>query len=490
MSAESSRSHAIFLLEFVQANPKNRYEKGKKSIVNMVDLAGSERSAAAGTSGSTQKEGSNINKSLVTLGRCINALAAKEVSKKGAKQSVVPFRDSVLTWLLRESLGGNAVTVMLAALSPADINYDETLNTLRYAESAKKVVLTAKVNKDNTNDLLAQLQAEMDALQAKGGGANQAQIAAQKAAMDELGQDWETKLEATKELEHQREEILQDHGLSMTEMQQALGIKDEVPTLINLNEDLDEGDQNLIYFLEKGTTIFGSDDPGKNEDGMHFVKLGGVDEYRHKPRLMGRHALFDNREGDVFVMPFMQDGKVKAKVLINGKKLGQEYQLLHRDRIILNDVFAFRFSCPRQAAKQRQEAKEKEAAKLKKKEEKKARRQGDSQEMAYEYFIAEKVTALQKDHEKKAARAKEKGEEPPAEFVVDKHKLRKDNLAAWDALPDNARSDYEKKAQKRAQTKKDLVALAAAPGADGKAPKAGGMGFKPNPTALAKKAPN
>lgn len=428
MNAESSRSHAIFLLELVQANARNPNEKGKKSIVNMVDLAGSERSGAAGTSGTTLAEGSNINKSLSTLGRCINALAAKEASKnkgQNAKQTVVPYRDSVLTWLLRESLGGNAVTVMLAALSPADINYEETLNTLRYAASAKKVVLTAKVNKDNTSDLMAQLQAEMDALQGKGDAKSKAAIAAQQAAMAELGQDWESKLEATKVLEHEREQILQDHGLSMSEMQVALGIKDELPSLINLSEDLDEGDQNLVYFLEKGTTVFGSDAPGKNEEDMHYVKLGGIDEYRHKPRLLGRHVFFENRGGDIFVVPWMQDGRVKAKVHINGKKLAQEYQLGHRDRIILNDEFAFRFSCPRQAAVQREEAKQKEAEKMRKKAETKAKREADPQAMAFEYFLAEKVTSLQKMHEVKVAQASEKGEEPPGALKIDKKALRK-----------------------------------------------------------------
>lgn len=509
----------------MQADPKKPDQKGKKSIVNMVDLAGSERSGAAGTTGSTQKEGSNINKSLTTLGRCINALAAKEATKKGqnAKAAVVPYRDSVLTWLLRESLGGNAVTVMLAALSPADINYDETLNTLRYAESAKKVVLTAKVNKDNTADLLSQLQEEMEALAAKGGGQAGAMMQAQQAAIAELGTDWETRLEATKEIEVQREAILEDHGISLSEMQAALGVKEEVrcgparrfgcllppprglrcpctpppphpltprtlpeppasdlysphtthhapllhqvPTLINLNEDM-VGDENLVYFLQKGTTIIGSDKPGKDEDDLHFIMLGGVDEFRHKPVLIGKHAFFENRDGDVFISPAMKDGRVASKVLINGKKLTQEHQLLHRERVILEDDFAFRFSCPRQAAAQREAAKEKEANKLKKKDEKRDRRLNDSKEAAYEHYIAEEAARRLKEHEKQVARAKATNQPPPPTPVTDKKVLRKEMLSQWDSLPDQARNDIEKKAMARAATKKNLLAGGAGAGKD------------------------
>ena len=89
-----------------------------------------------GASGTRLKEGANINKSLTTLGKVISALAEKgaEMDKKGKKKEFVPYRDSVLTWLLKESLGGNSKTAMIAAISPADINYDETLSTLRYAD--------------------------------------------------------------------------------------------------------------------------------------------------------------------------------------------------------------------------------------------------------------------------------------------------------------------------------------------------------------------
>ena len=111
----------------------------------MVDLAGSERAESTGAKGTRLKEGANINKSLTTLGKVISALAEQSANaaaaaaasaaggKKKKKGDFIPYRDSVLTWLLRENLGGNSKTAMVAAISPADINYDETLSTLRFA---------------------------------------------------------------------------------------------------------------------------------------------------------------------------------------------------------------------------------------------------------------------------------------------------------------------------------------------------------------------
>lgn len=111
-----------------------------------MDLAGSERANATGASGQRLREGSNINKSLTTLGRVIAALA--ESSKSGGrKKDVVPYRDSVLTYLLKESLGGNSKTAMIACISPTD--YDETLSTLRYADQAKQIRTRAVVNQDS-----------------------------------------------------------------------------------------------------------------------------------------------------------------------------------------------------------------------------------------------------------------------------------------------------------------------------------------------------
>lgn len=119
----------------------------KASRISLVDLAGSERANSTGASGARLKEGANINRSLTTLGKVISALASvgatPSAKGKKSKEDFIPYRDSVLTWLLKDSLGGNSKTAMIAAVSPAD--YEETLSTLRYADAAKKIKNKASV---------------------------------------------------------------------------------------------------------------------------------------------------------------------------------------------------------------------------------------------------------------------------------------------------------------------------------------------------------
>lgn len=105
--------------------------------MNLVDLAGSEKFAKTGATGDRFKEGITINKSLTVLGKVITTLADKAIGK--SKKSVVPYRESSLTWILQNALGGNSKTLMICAISPSNDNYDETLSTLRYADQAKKI---------------------------------------------------------------------------------------------------------------------------------------------------------------------------------------------------------------------------------------------------------------------------------------------------------------------------------------------------------------
>uniref|UniRef100_A0A8D0AUI5 plus-end-directed kinesin ATPase n=1 Tax=Sander lucioperca TaxID=283035 RepID=A0A8D0AUI5_SANLU len=169
MNETSSRSHAVFNIIFTQkrydAETDNTSEKVSK--ISLVDLAGSERADSTGAKGTRLKEGANINKSLTTLGKVISALAEVVCisnKKKKKVESFIPYRDSVLTWLLRENLGGNSRTAMVAALSPADINYDETLSTLRYADRAKQIRCNAVINEDPNNRLVRELKEEVSRL--------------------------------------------------------------------------------------------------------------------------------------------------------------------------------------------------------------------------------------------------------------------------------------------------------------------------------------
>ncbi|XP_064341428.1 kinesin-like protein KIF1A isoform X15 [Camelus dromedarius] len=167
MNETSSRSHAVFNIIFTQKrhDAETNITAEKVSKVSLVDLAGSERADSTGAKGTRLKEGANINKSLTTLGKVISALAEMDSgpnkNKKKKKTDFIPYRDSVLTWLLRENLGGNSRTAMVAALSPADINYDETLSTLRYADRAKQIRCNAVINEDPNNKLIRELQDEV-----------------------------------------------------------------------------------------------------------------------------------------------------------------------------------------------------------------------------------------------------------------------------------------------------------------------------------------
>lgn len=164
MNHESSRSHAVFTITFTQTfhDDVTGMSSDTTSKIQLVDLAGSERVGLSGVAGQQLKEASAINKSLSALGMVI-----AELAKPKSKNQFVPYRNSVLTWLLKESLGGNSKTVMLAALSPSHLNFNETLSTLRYAARVRNIVNTPIVNEDANAQTIRLLRAEIQELKAK-----------------------------------------------------------------------------------------------------------------------------------------------------------------------------------------------------------------------------------------------------------------------------------------------------------------------------------
>ena len=161
MNRDSSRSHCIFSIKVetseVDKTGMNHYKAAK---LNLVDLAGSERQTKTGATGDRLKEATNINKSLLTLGNVISALV-------DGVSTHIPYRDSKLTKLLQDSLGGNTKTVMIANIGPADWNYDETISTLRYANRAKNIQNKPKINEDPKDALLREFQEEIARLRAQ-----------------------------------------------------------------------------------------------------------------------------------------------------------------------------------------------------------------------------------------------------------------------------------------------------------------------------------
>jgi hypothetical protein len=158
MNATSSRAHTVISIEFKQIIIENGRPTSKTAQINLVDLAGSEKAGQTGATGDRLKEGCAINKSLSALGNCINVLADHAMGK--GKGKVVPYRDAALTRILQNALGGNSKTIMICAISPAFLNYEETLSTLRYAERAKKIKLKAVINESVQDKIIRELRDE------------------------------------------------------------------------------------------------------------------------------------------------------------------------------------------------------------------------------------------------------------------------------------------------------------------------------------------
>ena len=159
MNKDSSRSHSIFTIYVETAEIVQGEQSIKAGKLNLVDLAGSERQSKTQAKGDRLKEATKINLSLSALGNVISALVE-------GNNKHIPYRDSKLTRLLQDSLGGNTKTVMIAAISPADYNFDETVTTLRYASRAKNIKNKPRVNMDPQDALLKQYEEEIQKLKA------------------------------------------------------------------------------------------------------------------------------------------------------------------------------------------------------------------------------------------------------------------------------------------------------------------------------------
>lgn len=331
MNAQSSRSHCIFCLEII----RKRQKSTTHSKLNLVDLAGSERQAKTQASGDRLKEGSMINKSLSCLAQVIHKLA--EVSegrgKKAANQHV-PFRDSKLTYALQDSLSGNSKTIMMTAISPSLFNYDETLSTLRFAESVKKIKTKAKKNEHNEEKLVNALQAECERLRklveaGDASGSHQQDLSAHEAAIAKYGQDFETQLEVARDLEKQRHEFLEDSGLTMSEVMESVGLDKSTPQLVNVSSDpMLAG--CLFYFLKLGeATALGSDKACK-------IVINGLGM---KPKMA---EITNTGNTSLSILG------IEGRIVVNGQVLAQDNQreLRHGDRLIIGHSFHFRVVIP------------------------------------------------------------------------------------------------------------------------------------------------
>ncbi|XP_056423871.1 kinesin-like protein KIF16B isoform X1 [Hyla sarda] len=350
MNDVSSRSHAIFTINFTQAKFDAEMPCETVSKIHLVDLAGSERADATGATGVRLKEGGNINKSLVTLGNVISALAdlsqdaTNHLAKK--KQVFVPYRDSVLTWLLKDSLGGNSKTIMIATISPADINYGETLSTLRYANRAKNIINKPTINEDANVKLIRELRAEIARLKALLAQGNQIalldsptalsmeeKLQQNEARVEELTKEWTNKWNETQNILREQTLALRKEGIGVV-------LDSELPHLIGIDDDL-LSTGIILYHLKEGRTYVGRDDAESEQD----IVLHGLD-------LESEHCIFENLTGRVTLIPL--NG---AQCSVNGIQILESTQLNQGAVILLGRTNMFRFNHPKEAAKLREKRK-------------------------------------------------------------------------------------------------------------------------------------
>ncbi|KAM6080531.1 kinesin-like protein KIF14 [Theristicus caerulescens] len=340
MNDKSSRSHSVFTLVMTQTKvefvDEEQCDHRLTSHINLIDLAGSECCSTAQTSGERLKEGVSINKSLLTLGKVISALSKQSGN---GKKTFIPYRESVLTWLLKESLGGNSQTAMIATVSPAASSTEETLSTLRYAKQACSIINIAKVNEDVNAKLIRELKAEIEKLKAAQKSALntdpekyrrylqeitslRVKLHQQERDMAEIQRAWKEKFEQAEKRKLEDIKELQKAGI-------AFKMDNHLPNLVNLNED-PQLSEVLLYMIKEGETTVGRYTPNSKHD----IQLSGV-------LIADDHCVIKNTVGKVSIIPLRE-----AKTYVNGKCILDPTVLHHGDRVILGGDHYFRFNHP------------------------------------------------------------------------------------------------------------------------------------------------
>ncbi|XP_072546291.1 LOW QUALITY PROTEIN: kinesin-like protein KIF28P [Salminus brasiliensis] len=323
MNSNSSRSHMLIILQLKQIFSKECITK--QANINLVDLAGSERQRSSGSEVDRLKEGTAINLSLTTLGNVISALAE---AAQGKKVVHIPYRDSILTKLLQSALGGNSRTVMIATLSPADICYEESLSTLRYAERAKRIQNRAVVNEGPTERLVKELKAE------------NAKLLLRLSRLDQEGRrtDEETKelrrllthnelqIRAIQTLWEQRlQEALKDWETQYSTITQERTMMQMYPYILNINEDAQLSGVIKLFIQD------GDWDVGLADSSPRSISIRGLG-------IQEKHAVFSNQQRRVTITPLSG-----SKVTVNGVPISQKAELQHLDRLILGSNSTYLF---------------------------------------------------------------------------------------------------------------------------------------------------
>ncbi|XP_074614854.1 kinesin-like protein KIF14 [Acropora palmata] len=350
MNDKSSRSHSVFTMVMTQTKTEifedSETQMTTSSKINLIDLAGSERASqvlndqvikTAEVAALRLKEGGSINKSLHTLGKVISLLSDRESS--GKKKMYIPYRDSTLTWLLKDSLGGNAKTTMIANVSPASTSFGESLSTLRYAQRARTIVNRAVINEDPNARIIRELKAEIERLKQFQGEGNQeisgkalAEVSLLREKLKETQRllaestrNWQEKLAVTEKRKLEEAEKLKKAGISFK-------VDNRLPNLVNLNED-PQLSEMLLYMLKEGETTVGQND--------HDIKLNGA-------LVAETHCVLRNDGEKVTISPLGD-----AQTYVNGQLIVEETILHHSDRVVIGGDHFFRLNHPIEVKKRR-----------------------------------------------------------------------------------------------------------------------------------------
>jgi len=346
MNEHSSRSHAIFIvtIECQTTDPNDPTAKPSMHVgkLNMVDLAGSERQSKTGSTGQRLAEATKINLSLSTLGNVISSLVKKH--------DHIPYRDSKLTRLLQDSLGGNSKTVMVANVGPADYNYDETRNTLGYADRAKNIKNKPKINEDPKDAMLREFQNEIiklkQQLAQRGGGprSRKPRIADDGTEYysdgdEETPLDDEDTSKLREQLEAEKENLLNDHNLHKSERERLLAEADAKISEIKLRQKTNTELKSKLARME-----------GKMLIGGIPLEERTVEQEKELQRKRNILSNVELEEGELKAeMGMVKDeyefmsrkyGSVKEEVETKTKKLKKLFSRLQQFKAEIEDVAA------------------------------------------------------------------------------------------------------------------------------------------------------
>jgi len=354
MNATSSRAHTVTMVSFTQVTKHAGKTAKKVSMINLIDLAGSEKNSQTGATGDRLKEASAINGSLSALGNVIRTLVDVQ---NGVKGKVIPYRDSKLTRMLQNALGGNSKTYLICAIRPGARFYEETGSTMRFANDAKKLKNKAVINEDPMAKMIRELKAENDKLKklleagggsldalnaAPGGGgpdpeaeaklkAMQEQLEANRREMEEMSKSWEDKVEEA------RAKDVEEAAKKKEEEEARLA---GTPHLINLNED-PMLDRKAIYDIKAGCDLTAG---RRSKASSHKLQLGGVG-------IQTDHCVFSTSEDGTTTITAC-NGKAADQLRINGKKVGntETVTLVPNDRICIGPSAVFLYkNIPRES---------------------------------------------------------------------------------------------------------------------------------------------